>query len=337
MASYEKIAVLGAGSFGLALGKIAAHRAKKVSLWARDEAVCTAINNLHTHPRTLTNIILPKHIHATNNLAEALDGAQAVILTLPMQALESVLREAGPLINSQAIVVSTSKGILPESLALPCDILDRCLPQSLAKRACYLSGPSFAGELALGLPTALTLASRDRCAALEFQQRFSHKTLRLYCSSDVIGVCVGGAFKNVIAIAAGATIGLGLGKNALASLITRGLAEITRLAKEMGGQVETLSGLSGLGDLVLSCTDTMSRNYSLGVLISQGQSMQSALEKIGSVVEGAKSARAVVLLAARYQVELPICHAVYQVLYEGLKPHKAISALLERSRKDESP
>lgn len=335
MANYDKIAVLGAGAFGIALTKIAAGRAKTVCLWARDEAVCQAINSLHVHPHKLSHVVLAKRVHATIDLAEALSKAEVVILTLPMEAMESVLARAANYIDEGATVVSTAKGIVPDTLALPCDIIRASLPEFLSSRACYLSGPSFAAELALGLPTALTVASRDRVAALNFQRGFSEKNLRLYYSSDVVGVCVGGALKNVIAIAAGASTGLGLGRNALASLITRGLAEITRLAKAMGGHVETLSGLSGMGDLVLSCTDNMSRNHFLGMLLAQGQSIESALKQIGSVVEGAKSARAVLPLMSRYKVDLPISLAVYKVLFENLKPQKAISALLERRLKNE--
>jgi glycerol-3-phosphate dehydrogenase (NAD(P)+) len=335
----KKIALLGGGAFGVALAKISALQFSEIVLWARDFFVCEHINSYHRHPQKLAHIELPKNIVATNNLSTALKNAHVVILTLPMGALESVLTQACHLFEPTANIISTAKGIAMSSagLKLPCDIIQETLPHKIAQRACYLSGPSFALELAENLPTALTLAcaSAHRATALQVQREFSQKNLRLYYSEDVIGVCVGGALKNVIAIAAGACMGLGLGRNALASLITRGLVEMSRLAKSMGGEPETLRGLSGMGDLVLSCTDTMSRNFRLGNLLAKKLTLQQGLDQIGSVVEGAQTAKAVEALTQKYHIEMPISSAVYQVLYENTPLEKAMTALLTRDLKDE--
>jgi len=332
---FEKIAILGGGAFGIALAKIASSQATKVVVWVRDQKVCEHINSYHNHPSILSNILLPTWVTATTDIREALDNAPAVILTVPMQALRSVLTQARAYFDPQAIIINTAKGIESPSLELPCDIIRQTLFAHNANKACYLSGPSFAAELAQGLPTALTLASKDRNSAILFQQEFSQKNLRIYYSDDVIGVLVGGALKNIIAIAAGACSGLGLGRNALASLITRGLSEISRLAKSMGGRAQTLSGLSGVGDLVLSCTDPMSRNYRLGLLLAENYHLPEALAHIGSVVEGAKTAQAIPGLIKKYRVDMPISLAVYQVLYEDMALEQAMSRLLNRVLKDE--
>lgn len=332
---FDKIAVLGGGAFGVALAKIAAEQATQAILWARDIKVCEHINNYHAHPHKLSDIQLPTNLSATTNLAYALKETPIVILALPMQAMREVIITANDLFDPEVIIISTAKGILASSLMLPSDIIKTYCSTNINNRACYLSGPSFAKELAHGLPTALTLASCNRDAALKFQYNFSQKNLRLYYSNDIMSVCLGGALKNVIAIAAGACTGLGLGRNALASLITRGLAEMTRLAKKMGGHAETLRGLSGMGDLVLSCTDNMSRNHQLGALLAQGLSLEQALSHIGSVVEGAQTTKAVKALAKKYHLEMPICEAVYSVLYEDMPLLKAMSALQKRVLKDE--
>ena len=332
---FEKIAILGGGAFGVALAKIAASHTQHVAFWARDSQICSHINIYHHHPTKLSNITLSEKIRASTDLGEVLHKAPAIILTVPMEALRSVLTQARPFIPSKAIIVNTAKGIESPSLELPSDIIKQTLLAASAHRACYLSGPSFATELAQGLPTALTLASKSRSSAMSFQKGFSQKNLRLYYSDDIISALVGGALKNVIAIAAGACTGLGLGRNALASLITRGLLEISRLAKSMGGRAETLSGLSGVGDLVLSCTDTMSRNFRLGVLLAENYLLHNALKHIGSVVEGAKTAQAIPGLIQKYQVDMPISLAVYQVLYENMALEQAMADLLKRVPKDE--
>jgi glycerol-3-phosphate dehydrogenase (NAD(P)+) len=332
--STNKIAVLGGGAFGIALSKIAAETSE-VKLWARNVDVCLHINKFHHHPHKLTNILLPPQVVAESDLKTALSGVSVVILALPMHALREVLTSAKDLFEKNAILVSCAKGIEEESLLLASDIIAQSLPKTLSDKSCYLSGPSFAIELALGLPTALTLASLDKKACEFVQKKLSRNYCRIYRSDDVVGVCVGGALKNVIAIAAGACMSLRLGRNALASLITRGLFEIMRLALAMGGKVETISGLSGAGDLILSSTDDMSRNHRLGALMADGLSREQALQSIGSVVEGAKTASSIPKLMKKYQIDLPISHSVYQFLYENISAKDVIAALLARELKDE--
>lgn len=335
MSTVDNIAVLGGGAFGMALAKLAARRSGQVMVWARDEAVCQHINQHRHHPNKLPSVVMPINVAATSDLARALKQAKIVIIALPMQALEEVLRKAQGLFDEQAIIVCTTKGIDEEQLLLPCHVIERSLSKPLAQRACYLSGPSFAIELALGLPSALVLAGFNEASKRLVQIQFSSSHFRLYRSADVVGVCVGGALKNVIAIAAGACAGLALGKNALSSLITRGLFEMTRLAKAMGGKEITLSGLSGVGDLILTCTDDRSRNYRLGTLLAGGAKLDAALAAIGSVVEGANTAKSIPALRAKFRVELPILEAVYQVLYQGLSPSQAMATLLARTPEEE--
>lgn len=329
----RKVAVLGGGAFGLALSILLAKKSFPVHLWARSEEVVWGINNNRRHPKELITLELPSHIHATTDLDEALHKADFVVLALPMSALHEVLKKAS--FSPHAKLISTAKGILCHSLELPCDIIEKSLGAEIAYKACYLSGPSFAIELALGLPTALTIASHDQASAQMVQKNFTSSNCRFYWSDDVVGVCVGGALKNVIAIAAGAASELKLGRNALAALITRGLAEITRLAQKMGAKSETMSGLAGMGDLVLSCTDNLSRNHRLGILLAQGMTLAHALREIGTVVEGAKTAQAIPALIKKYGVEMPISYTVYRVLYEALTPENALSSLLDRIPNEE--
>lgn len=331
---YERVAVLGGGAFGVALSKLVARHAKKVILWCRDQEVAFNINTYHRHPKVLREIPLPKSIEASLDLGYALRDSSLVIVAVPLEALEEVLNKAQAFFAQNTLLVSTSKGIDNE-LRLSNQIIHMSLPHEIAKKACYLSGPSFAIELAQDLPTALTVASEDKKSAHNFQKHFKTTYCRLYYSEDVTGVLVGGALKNVIAIASGVCREFNLGKNAQASLITRGLAEMARLAKKMGGEEKTLMGLSGVGDLVLSATDEMSRNFKLGTFLAKGFDLTSCLQKIGSVVEGAKTAKAIVPLCEKYDVELPICHGVYQVLYENIAPKDAISSLLNRELKAE--
>lgn len=336
MTKLNSVAVLGTGAFGVALVKLVAPVARTVQFWGRDEAVCESINKRRHHPSRLPQVALANNVTALTDLSVALTNADWVILALPMEALSSVLVQAQPFFSENTVIVSTAKGIDVDTLSLPCDIIANTVSKTHAQRACYLSGPSFAIELAMDLPTALTVASFDQASAIAVQNGLSNAHCRLYRSDDVIGVCVGGAFKNVIAIAAGACTGLGLGRNALAALITRGLREVARLAKCLHGNPLTLSGLSGAGDLILSCTDDMSRNHRLGTLLADGMKLDDALTLIGSVVEGARTAKAIPHLEKKYGIDLPISRAVHQVLYEGLAAKVAISTLLERSLKEES-
>lgn len=335
MRGFRKVAILGGGEFGVALAKQAAIKSKGVVLWARDPDVCSRINSDRRHPHKLSQITLPENVVASSDLKSSVVDCSVAIVAVPMASLSQVVTPLGGLLKKDAIVVSTAKGIEEDTLCLPHEVLKRCLPGPLADRACFLSGPSFAIELALALPTALSLASQDQEVARIFQMQFSSEHCRLYRSSDVIGVGVGGALKNVIAIAAGACRSLALGRNALAALITRGLNEIRRLAVCWGAEDETLSGLCGMGDLILSCTDELSRNHRLGFFIGQGMDIKTAHRKIGGVVEGARTAKAIPHLLSRYDIEMPISQAVHDVLYNGLMVDDALSSLMSRKLDDE--
>lgn len=324
-------AILGGGAFGVSLASVLAHHGNRVNLWARNDAVCQHINTYHHHPSKLTTISLPSSVLATSDLREALRESTMVVIALPMHALALVLNQVKSYIRDDALIVCTTKGIDEDSLALPCHLIEASFNKNLSHRACYVSGPSFAVEVAMGLPTALVVAGRDRESTQRCQRQFSGKKLRLYRSSDVVGVCVAGALKNVVAIAAGVCAGLNLGKNAQASLITRGLFEVTRLARAMGGKAKTLSGLSGVGDFILSCTDGMSRNYRLGLLLAQGLTLKDALLAIQGVAEGANTTKAIPRLTKLYGIEMPIAEVVYQILYQGLLPHQALELLLSRT------
>lgn len=332
----NKVAVLGGGAFGVALAKLSAVKSNNVILWVRDNNICQYINNKGHHPKYLSQINLSLNVSACNKLPIVLAGADIVILAVPMAALSSVLVQAKEYFSDDIIIICTTKGVEENTLLLPYQVIKQHLSSKLSDRACFLSGPSFAIELSMNMPTAITIASSDHATATFVQEWFANENCRLYRSKDVVGVCVGGAFKNVIAIAAGICCGLGLGRNALAALITRGLSELTRLALCLGGQAATLSGLSGIGDLILSCTDDMSRNHRLGTLLADGIPLKQALAQIDSVVEGLQTAKSIPDLIAKYQIELPICLAVYKVLYENLSTKTAISSLLSRSLKEES-
>lgn len=329
----NKITVLGSGSFGLALAKLVSSNVDNVVLWGRSADDCDYINKYNKHPHKLSEVMLPENILATNDIKKALDGAEIVLVAVPMQALKEVMSLTKNYM-SNAIIICTSKGML-DDLSLSVDIINNVMPYDIARNTCYLSGPSFALELAKKLPTALTIASVDSESTRTAQKILSTEHCRIYSSKDVIGVCCGGALKNIIAIAAGACNALGLGRNALSALITRGLWEVTKISVCMGAEEKTLTGLSGVGDLLLSCTDEMSRNYKLGVLLAKGFTFSKALSNINSVVEGANTVKAIPHLANKYGIDLPICSKVYQVLYENFLIKDAISDLLKRELKAE--
>lgn len=329
-----KISVLGAGAFGTALAKVMSDAGHEVLLWARDAKVVNSINETHYHPNRLKGVELGSVI-ATTNEQEACQGAHLIISGLPMSALREVLTRLSPYITSGTYIVSTTKGIEPQTLYLPNQILCDVFPQSEWRYLSYLSGPSFALEIAKGLPCAVTVAAEDAHIAQQVQEIISTDKFRAYVTTDVVGVELGGALKNVIAIAAGAVQGMGFGNSALAGLITRGVAEMTRLAVKMGGHPQTLAGLSGLGDLVLTCTGDLSRNRAVGFGLAQGKSLQDILAELGQVAEGVQTAKSVVDLASRYDVEMPICECVYQALYAGLSVQEAMTALMTRPLRHE--
>jgi len=322
-----KVAVIGAGAWGTALAvSLAANH--RVTLWARDAAQVSEIQKLRQNQRYLPGIFLPENLELCADLSAALVVAELVIIAVPTAALRSTLQ----LLTSSQYdfgVVWACKGFEAKTSLLPHQVVAEVLPDGC--KSGVLSGPSFAQEVARGLPTALTLASEDEEFSHSTAQALHHERLRIYSSSDVVGVEVGGAVKNVMAIASGISDGLGLGQNARAALITRGLAEITRLGLKLGGNSETLSGLSGLGDLVLTCTGDLSRNRQVGQLMAKQQNLSEILDKLGHVAEGVYTVREVYQLARRFEVAMPICVAVYRILYEQKPAADMVAELLQRA------
>ncbi len=330
-----RTSVIGSGSFGTALANVLAQNAAEVRLWGRDPALVEVINGRHENASYLPGIPLSTNIRATVNLAEALDGSELVVLATPSQATREVLRQAAAYLPKRVPLMTVSKGIENETLLTMTGLMASCLPAEHHDYLAILSGPSFAKELALRMPTVVTIASRNEDVAKALQKALQTETFRSYTSQDVIGVEVGGALKNVIAIAAGISDGLGFGHNARAAIITRGLAEMTRIAVKMGGQPATLSGLSGMGDLVLTCTGELSRNRRVGLELGRGRTLQEVLGDMKQVAEGVKTAQSAKDLSAKQQVELPICQQVYCIIHEGKNPRLAVSELMGRQPKPE--
>jgi len=331
----QTIAVLGAGSWGTALAKSIAERGNTVRLWARRADLADAIRDSRRNQSYLPGIALPPTLSATNDLGAALSGADIALFVVPSHGLREVLHDSRLLLPAAGPILCATKGIENESLMLMSEVFRDVLPDVAPGRFCSLGGPSFAMEVARGLPTAFSIAATDREMALAAQALIANDRMRAYTTDDVVGVELGGAVKNVIAIAAGASDGLGFGHNARAGLITRGVAEIARLAAKRGANPLTIAGLSGMGDLVLTCTGDLSRNRRVGMELGAGKSLPDILGGMTMVAEGVKTARSTYDLAAREGVEMPITTEVYRVLYEGKSPSDAVQSLLRREPRSE--
>jgi glycerol-3-phosphate dehydrogenase (NAD(P)+) len=330
----EKIAVLGAGSWGTALAVHLGRTGHHVRLWARDEALVGAIRAHRINPRYLTEITIPEGVVVTADAEAALGGAQTVVIAVPSHVVRSVVRSVRAWIPKGAVLVSAAKGIEADSLDRMSQVIAGEMPEGVP--VVVLSGPSFAVEVARGLPTAVLAASADASAAAYIQECFRGPSFRLYGSDDVAGVEIGGALKNVIAIAAGVVEGLGLGHNSMAALITRGLVEISRLAGAEGGRRETLSGLSGLGDLVLTCTGDLSRNRHVGIELGRGRTLEEVLAGMRMVAEGVRTTGAALALGTRHGIELPIAAQMSAVLEGRRSPAEAVEILMGRRQRLEA-
>jgi glycerol-3-phosphate dehydrogenase (NAD(P)+) len=328
------VSVIGAGSWGTALSVHLARLGHDVRLWARDPRLVAEMRARRANAVYLPDVNFPETLHPGATMAEALDGARIVVVAVPSHGIRDVLRLAAPHVASGAIVVSATKGLEEGSLLRMTEIVTQELPGISAVVA--LSGPSFALELARELPTAVVAASTTPDAFTHVQEEFRSNALRLYGTSDVVGVEIGGALKNIIAISAGVVEGLGLGHNALAALITRGLAEIGRLAVALGAQRETLAGLAGLGDLVLTCTGQLSRNRHVGVELARGRSLAEILASTKMVAEGVRTTHAALALGARCEVELPIAAQMAEVLAGRRDPQSAVCELMGRRQRQEA-
>jgi glycerol-3-phosphate dehydrogenase (NAD(P)+) len=325
-----KVAVLGAGAWGTALGKLLAEKDCEVALWARRAELAEALSAARENTRYLPGFALPARLTCTHDLAGALRGAKMVVFVAPSHATREVARAAAPHIPAGVPVISATKGIENETLMFMDEILSQELAPHSRRQLAFLSGPSFAKELAAGLPTAVVIAAHHADVASHAMRVFHTPYLRTYASDDVAGVECGGALKNVIAIAAGAVDGMGFGHNTRAGLITRGLAELARLAMARGGSALTLAGLAGLGDLVLTCTGELSRNRTVGFEMGRGQRLVDVLANLGHVAEGVRTAKSAYELSRKMGVDMPITGAVYSVLYEDKPVQQAVSELMSR-------
>jgi glycerol-3-phosphate dehydrogenase (NAD(P)+) len=330
-----RIAVVGAGAFGTALAKVLADQGNPTTLWARREDLAAELNAKHVNERYLPGAKLPDNLEATSSLETVLSGAELILFVIPSHATRQVLQDAKPYISDTALICNATKGIENDSLMLMSEVMVDVLGASATPRLTYFSGPSFAKELAAGVPTAVTVASEDEGAAERVQREFATANLRMYYTHDVVGVEVGGALKNVVAIAAGAIDGLGGGLNTRAALMTRGLAEIGRVAAAKGADPMTLAGLAGMGDLVLTCTGSLSRNRTVGVELGKGRKLADILESLGHVAEGVKTTKSAYELGKKLNVEMPITEAVYQVIYEDKPAAQAVVELMTRPLKHE--
>jgi glycerol-3-phosphate dehydrogenase (NAD(P)+) len=325
-----RIAVIGAGNWGTGLAIMAARAGNEVSVWSRNSAVVAGINAQHTNPVYLTGARIPDTVRATGNVGEAMSGAELIILAAPSQATRAILESVAAVVSRGSIIVSATKGIEIESAKRISQIVADVLDQSFATRFVCLSGPSFASEVVENHPTAIVAASEDLEAARTVQAELSFENLRIYTNDDLVGTELGGSVKNVMAIAAGMVAGLGLGSNSIAALVTRGLAEMTRLALREGAKLETMMGLAGLGDLVLTCTGSLSRNRFVGQELGKGRSLDEISAGMNEVAEGINTTRAVKKLTDRLGVEMPITNEVHAVLYERKPARDAASELMRR-------
>lgn len=329
-----RVAVIGAGSWGTALAVHACRAGHQVTLWAREPEVVEGIQKTGHNPLFLTEVPLPPELKATNALGEAIDEAEVIFFVVPVQFARGVLQHLRAYFPQTAVLISASKGIEVATLSR----VDQVVLEELnltPDRFVVLSGPTFAKEVAAGLPAAAVLAGNRRAPLKHLQHAFSTPLFRLYRCSDVVGVELAGALKNVVAIAAGIATGLGLGHNAIAALLTRGLHEIARLGVLLGGKPETFRGLAGMGDLVLTCTGALSRNRAVGERLGRGEPLEKVLAG-REVAEGVPTARAAAELARRHGVEMPITFAVEKILSGNLAPADAVFALMTRSLKDET-
>ncbi|PKG24130.1 NAD(P)H-dependent glycerol-3-phosphate dehydrogenase [Niallia nealsonii] len=330
-----KVAMIGAGSWGTALSLVLADNGHTVYLWGKNQQTIDEINKVHENKKYLPNILLPDGIHGTTSMEEAVRDAAYITLSVPTKAMREVIKQIIPFVKSPITFVHVSKGIEPESLLRISEIMEEEIPKELIKSIVVLSGPSHAEEVSLRHPTTVTVSSKSMEEAQKVQDLFINSNFRVYTNPDIIGVEIGGALKNIIAVCAGITDGLGYGDNAKAALITRGLAEMARLGTKMGANPLTFAGLTGIGDLIVTCTSPHSRNWRAGNQLGKGRQMEEVLNDMGMAVEGIRTTKAAHQLSEKYNVELPIASALYNVLFNGGDPKKAVDSLMERGKTSE--
>lgn len=331
-----EISVIGAGSWGTSLANLLAEKGYPVTLWAYETDLVERMQQTRENDLYLPDIKLSENLSFTSELKEAVTGKRLLLLVPPSQVMRQVVEQFVPYLDERVLIVSASKGIENDSLMLMSQVLEESLPPSLHSQVGFLSGPSFAKEVSARMPTAVVAAAKDRQLADTIQKIFNTENFRVYTHNDVIGVELGGAMKNVIALAAGVSDGLGFGHNTRAALITRGLAEMTRLGLRMGGVPETFAGLAGMGDLVLTCTGDLSRNRSVGIELGKGRKLKEILDGMHMVAEGVKTTLSAYQLAEKLGVEAPIIEQMYLILYQDKDPEQAVSDLMRRDLKSES-
>jgi len=331
----RRLAVLGAGAWGTTLANLLAEKGYAVTLWVHKQALVERITRERENTLYLPGVPVHANVTLTAHLSELSQQTTVFVSAVPSHAVRTVWGVLGPLLPQRPLVISATKGIDPASLHTMSQALHATIPAEKQCRLAVLSGPSFAREVSQHIPTAVVVAAPDRKVAEAVQQLLSTAVFRVYTNTDVLGVELGGALKNVMAIAAGVCDGLRFGHNARAALITRGLAEMAGLGVAMGARAQTFAGLSGMGDLVLTCTGDLSRNYTVGVQLGQGKTLPEILRQLRAVAEGVPTASAAVALGRRYRVEMPIAEHVYAVLHEHMKPHDAVMALMTRALKRE--
>ncbi len=330
-----KVSVLGGGAWGTALAELSAKNDHAVKMWVYEPEVAQAIGTRHENPLFLPDVPLSPKIMATTSMEEALDSAELILSVVPSHLVREIMTEASPYMPRDAILVTASKGIEDDTLLTMTGVIEETVPAEIHRRLTAISGPSFAKEVARGVPTAVVAACHDVRVAEEVQHALSTDTFRIYSQTDVIGVELGGAVKNPIAIAVGCADGMGLGLNSRAAIITRGLAEIARLGVRMGANPMTFAGLAGLGDLILTCTGDLSRNRQVGLNIGRGMTLKEILEGQRSVAEGVKNAVTVYKLSQKLEVSMPIIEQIYLVLYAEKSPKMAVTDLMTRRLKSE--
>ena len=328
----KKISVLGAGSWGPALAMLLNENGHDVTIWSIDQREVKMLNEEREQKDKLPGIPLSEKIAVTNDLKEAVEGRDILVFAVPSVFVRSTAKSVAPYYKEGQVIVDVAKGIEESTLMRLSEIIEAEIENSTV---CVLSGPSHAEEVARKIPTTVVVGAKDYAIAKDLQQVFSNGWFRVYTNPDILGIELGGALKNVIALAAGICDGLKFGDNSKAALITRGVAELTRLGVAMGGKPETFSGLSGMGDLIVTCTSIHSRNHNAGVLIGEGKSMQEAMDEVKMVVEGVYSAKAALMLATQYNVEIPIIEQVNEVLFYGKSAKEAVSDLFLRDSKRE--
>lgn len=331
----ETIAVIGAGSWGTALSIVLADNGHTVRLWSHNPEQVKEINLEHTNRKYLPDIVLDDRIQAYSSLEEAMHGVEVIVLAVPTKAIREVLRNIKAVRKDPLLIVHVSKGIEPDTLLRISEMIEEELPDELIDSIVVLSGPSHAEEVSRRRPTTVAVSSKKMKAAERIQDLFINSNFRVYTNPDMIGVEIGGALKNIIALAAGISDGLGYGDNAKAALMTRGLAEIARLGIKMGANPLTFAGLAGIGDLIVTCTSVHSRNWRAGNLLGKGKKLQEVLDNMGMVVEGVRTTKAAWQLAKKYQVQMPIINALYDVLFYDVDPKDAVDSLMTRGKADE--